>query len=86
MYQAVLSSRAKRAFLKLDKQLAKQIAEAVRRLENDPRTHGTIKLEDAPVAKYRYRVRNHRVLFDINYEEKIIEILDIRKRDEKTYS
>ncbi len=86
MYQAILSSKAKKAFLKLDRKLAKQIADAVRKLESDPRTYGTIKLEDAPVAQYRYRVRNHRILFDINVEEKIIEILDIRKRDEKTYS
>lgn len=86
MYQAVLSSKAKKAFLKLDKKLAKQIADAVRSLESDPRTHGTITLDDAPVGQYRYRVRNHRILFDINDEEKIIEILDIRKRDEKTYS
>lgn len=86
MYQAILSSKAKRAFLKLDKKLAKQIAGAVRKLERDPRAHGTIKLDDAPVAQYRYRVRNHRILFDINDEVKITEILDIRKRDEKTYS
>ncbi len=86
MYQAILSSKAKKAFLKLDKKLAKQIADVVRKLESDPRTHGTIKLEDAPAAKYRYRVKKHRILFDIDDDEKIIEILDIRKRDEKTYS
>ena len=86
MYQAVLSSKAKKTFLKLDNKLAKQIADAVRKLESDPRAHGTIKLDDAPVAQYRCRVRNHRILFDINDEEKIIEILDIRKRDEKTYN
>jgi len=86
MYQAVLSSRSKKIFLKLDKKLARQIADAIRKLESDPRTSGTIKLENAPVAQYRYRVRNHRILFDIDDEEKIIEILDIRKRDEGTYS
>ena len=86
MYKAVFSSKAKKAFLKLDKKLAKQIADAIRKLENNPRMYGTIKLEDAPVAQYRFRVRNHRILFDINDEEKIIEVLDVRKRDEKTYS
>jgi mRNA-degrading endonuclease RelE of RelBE toxin-antitoxin system len=86
MYQAVFSSKAKKAFLKLDKKLAKQIADAIRKLQIDPRAHGTIKLEDAPVAKYRYRVRNYRILFDISDEQKIVEVLDIRKRDEKTYA
>lgn len=86
MYQAVFASKVNKVFQKLERKLAKQIADAVRKLESDPRTHGTLKLEDAPAAKYRFRVRNHRILFDINDEEKIIEILDIRKKDEKTYS
>lgn len=85
MYQAVFSSKAERAFLKLDKNLAKQIADAIRKLQENPRTQGTIKLENAPVASYRYRVRNWRILFDIDDKAKIIEILDIRKREEKTY-
>ncbi len=86
MYKAVFSKRAEKSFLKLDKKLAKQIADSIRKLENNPRMNGTIKLEDAPVAKYRFRVRNHRILFDVNDKEKIVEVLDIRKRDEKTYS
>ncbi len=86
MYQAVFSKRAQKAFTKLDKKLARQIADAIRKLESNPRTIGTIKLENMPIAAFRYRVRNHRILFDIDETGKIIEILDIRKRDEKTYT
>ncbi len=47
---------------------------------------GTIKLVDYPAAEFRYRVGNYRILFDVNNDEKIVEVLDIRKRNEKTYS
>jgi len=51
----------------------------------EPRSHGTIKLENATVAKYRHRVGDRRLLFGINDNDQVIEILDIRKRDERTY-
>lgn len=85
MYQAVFSSKAEKVFLQLDKKLAKQVADSIRKLRENPRMYGTIKLENAPVASYRYRVRDWRILFDVDDKAKIIEILDIRKRGEKTY-
>ena len=64
---------------------ARRIKEAIERLQQNPRTQGTIKLENAPVASYRYRVGDLRILFDIDDGAKVIEVLDIRKRDERTY-
>lgn len=85
MYRAVFSRRAEKAFLDLPGSQARRVKEAIEKLTNDPRGHGTIKLENAPVAKYRHRVGDMRILFDIDDENQIIEILDIRKRDERTY-
>ena len=85
MYQAIFSSRAEKVFLDLPTKEAQRVKQAVEKLEQNPRTSGTIKLENAPVASYRYRVGNYRLLFDIDDEAKVIEILDIRKRDERTY-
>lgn len=34
---------------------------------------------------YRLRVGNYRVLFDWGVEVKIIEVQEVRKRDERTY-
>jgi mRNA interferase RelE/StbE len=84
MYQAIFSRRAEKAFLDLPTKEAQRVKQAVEKLEQNPRTYGTIKLENAPVASYRYRVGNYRLLFDIDDEAKLIEILDIRKRDERT--
>ncbi len=85
MHRAIFSRRAEKAFLSLPDKEAQRVKEAVRKLAENARTHGTIKLESAPVARYRYRIGDYRLLFDIDDEARIIEILDIRKRDERTY-
>lgn len=85
MYRAVFSPRARKAFLDLPKPHAQGVREAIERLMSEPRSHGTLKLESAPVAQYRHRVGNFRILFDIDDKNQVIEILDIRKRDERTY-
>lgn len=85
MYQAVFSHRAEKAFLDLPTKEAQRVKQAIEKLEQDPRTYGTLKLENAPVASYRYRVGNYRILFDIDDKARVIEILDVRRRDERSY-
>lgn len=85
MYKVIFSHRAERSFLNLPDTDARRIKEEIKKLEEQPRTYGTIKLENAPVAGCRYRVGNYRILFDIDDEAKVIEILDIRKRNESSY-
>lgn len=86
MYKVTYSPRAAKSLKKIPKLYQINIKNKIERLSSNPRIPGTIKLIDYPVAEFRYRVGNYRILFDVNNEEKIIEILDIRKRDEKTYS
>lgn len=85
MYRIVFSRRAEGVFQKLPKKEARRIKEALESLKQDPRTHGTIKLENAPVASYRCRTGDMRILFDVDDEARVIEVIDIRKRDEHTY-
>ena len=85
MYRAIFSRRAQKAFLGLPNDQAERVKEAIARLGEEPRGHGTIKLEHAPVAQYRHRVGEWRVLFDVDDLGQVIEILDIRRRDEGTY-
>ncbi|MCC7352841.1 MAG: type II toxin-antitoxin system RelE/ParE family toxin [Anaerolineae bacterium] len=85
MYRAIFSRRAQKAFLDLPQNQARRVKEAIEDLMREPRAPGTIELQNAPVAQYRYRVGNWRILFDIDDANKVIEILDICKRDERTY-
>ncbi|MBI2906257.1 MAG: type II toxin-antitoxin system RelE/ParE family toxin [Chloroflexi bacterium] len=85
MYQAVFSRRARKVFLGLPEREAIRLRDAIAKLTQEPRSQGTIKLESTPVAGYRYRTGDLRLLFNLDDERKVIRILDTRKRDEKTY-
>ena len=85
MYKAIFSRRAQKAFLDLPDKEARKIKESIEKLRQNPGIHGTIKLENVPVASYRYRAGNYRILFDVNDDAKMVEILDIKKRDDRTY-
>ena len=85
MHRAMFSRRAEEAFMSLPDKEAQRVKQAIQKLTESPRIRGTIKLETAPVARYRYRIGDYRLLFDIDDEAKISEILDIRKRDERIY-
>lgn len=85
MYRTLYSPRAAKSLKKIPKQNQIKIKNKIELLSKNPRTFGTIKLVDYPVAQFRNRVGNFRILFDVNETTKSLEILDIRKRDESTY-
>ena len=85
MYRAIFSRRAEKAYLDLPDKDARRIKEAIEQWESDPRGQHTITLEQAPVAQYRRKVNNFRILFDLDDKSQIIQILDFRERDEPAY-
>jgi len=85
MYQAILASKAEKSLKKIPKKFQKKIKDAIINLEKDPFCFGTIKLVGYPVASYRHRVGDYRILFDIWEEKKVLMILDIRRRTSTTY-
>ncbi len=70
-----------------------KIMEAIEKLTDNPRPYGKklFKKLKPPIqfyqftAQYRIRIENHRVLYDIDDKKKIVWILALRKRSEKTY-
>ena len=86
---------------KFDKTLSKisqrniqeKIIEAVEKLADKPYPYGEkpFKKIKPPLqfyrftAQYRIRIGNYRVLYDVDDKEKIIWVLRLRKRNEKTY-
>ena len=79
---------------KIHQGLQNEITEQIDGLASDPRPFGKkpFKKLKAPIqfyqltAQYRIRIGNYRVLYDIDDTKKIIWILALRKREEKTYS
>jgi mRNA interferase RelE/StbE len=85
VYRVIFSRQARKSFLALPSRDARRIQAALLGLQADPRRSGTLKLEHAPLAHYRRRVGDWRILFDIDDRQQVIAIIDIRKRDEHTY-
>ncbi len=85
MYRILFSRRAQKAFHDLPKDDAQRIRKALDELAENPRMPGTIKLTHAPVADYRYRVVNYRILFEMDDDTQQVLIYDIRCRSEQTY-
>ncbi|OGG02042.1 hypothetical protein A2W14_06415 [Candidatus Gottesmanbacteria bacterium RBG_16_37_8] len=85
MYTAYFTRQAVNSFKKIPKEYQLKIKEAISELELDPYSSGTIKLLNYPVAQYRKRTGDYRILFDIDDEKKILIIANIRRRTSTTY-
>ena len=60
-----------------------RIAEAILKLEDNPRPPGCRKLRR--LEGWRIRVGNWRVIYHINDDEKLVTIVAVRRRREDTY-
>ena len=69
MYQAIFANRAKKSFKKIPRDFQGKIKETILKLEGNPFCFGTIKLLGYPIAQYRHRIGDYRILFDV-WEEK----------------
>jgi mRNA interferase RelE/StbE len=76
--------KATKQLRKLDVQFQRPIVDAVKLLEAMPACQNIKALTNHEYG-YRLRIGNFRVLFDWSGEIKIVEIQEVRKRDESTY-
>jgi len=60
-----------------------RVASAILGLEDDPRPPGCCKLRG--LEGWRIRVGNWRVIYHINDEERVVTIVEVRRRRENTY-
>ena len=77
----------------LPKEIQEEVLKGIRSLENVPRPFGKkpFKQLTPPIAvynftaQYRIRVRDYRVLYDVDDRQKVVWVYVLRKRNEKTY-
>ena len=67
-----------------------EIMEAIEVLADDPRPAGEPKIKPPLIvyqyaAQFRLKIRNYRVLYDVDDKLRIVWIFDVRKRNERTY-
>ncbi|OGO15094.1 MAG: hypothetical protein A2Z02_05215 [Chloroflexi bacterium RBG_16_48_7] len=88
MYRIEVSPAADRDLEKLKDRIRRhdyeRLRDAVRCLAEEPRPEGVRKIKGAEKA-YRIRVGNFRIVYKLIDSEKLILILQIVRRSEKTY-
>lgn len=89
-----IEQKFKKELLKIHSaKLQEEILKEVEKLTDNPRPFGlkAFKKLQIPthfyeyVAQYRIRIGDYRVLYDVDDKKKIVWILALRKRSEKTY-
>ena len=83
MYSIEWTRRALKQLKRIQQQRQKQIVVAIRDLKKWPDCHNVKALQNRP--GYRLRVGRYRILFDVEDDLRIIEIEEVKKRDEHTY-
>ena len=78
IYKIVLKKSVEKQFLKLPKKEVKKIINTIEKLKTNPRPYIVIKLKNTD--KYRIRVGNYRIIYSINDNKLIIEIIKIAHR------
>lgn len=76
--------KAAKQLRKLDKPQQRTVVQAVGELAAMPQCQNVKALTNHQYG-YRLRVGNYRVLFDWDGGIKVVEIQEVRKRDERTY-
>jgi len=88
-----IQNKFEKILSKIHKSIQNEIIEAIEGLADNPRSFGKrpFKKLKPPIqfyqftAQYRIRIRDYRVLYDVDDAKKIVWILALRKREEKTY-
>jgi mRNA interferase RelE/StbE len=80
-YKIEVTAAARRALKKLDSDTARRIGEAIDGLAVDPRPAGVKKLAGADDL-YRIRVRDYRIIYQIEDKQLLIVVVTIGNRRE----
>ena len=81
MYEIVFSKSAKKELFKLPNSVIEKIDKAILSLAENPKPMGCIKLESFKDL-YRIRIGNYRVIYRIENDVLIVEIVKIADRKE----
>lgn len=80
-YRVTLSPDAAKFYRNADRPLAKRLARCFAQLERDPRNHPNIKRLSGPLrGLFRYRVGDHRVVYRMDEEGRIVIVVVIAHR------
>ena len=82
MFNIEYAKSIKKDISRIDKKQHERIKKAIEALKEFPDIKNIKKLSAHPLADYRFRVGEYRVLFDVDWNERIIYVLKIGHRKE----
>lgn len=78
MYRVFLTNEAEKQLKSLDRRYQKALAQGLKRLAQNPKVGAPLRRELK--GKYKLRVSRYRIIYEFDYEKKIIRILTIDHR------
>lgn len=84
MYQSLFSKRFEKQIKKFPKQEQLKILEKISGAASNPRLSST-KLESTKPPVYRLRAGEYRIFLELNDENQIMKITDVKRRTTQTY-
>lgn len=87
MFEIFLSNASKKALKNLDKRIVEKIKKALLDLKNSPLPVKEYDLKKLAGEQdtYRLRISKYRIVYDIDWSNRVITVIKIEKKDEKTY-
>ncbi len=86
MYSLVYKSSVKKEFASIPKKDVENIIKKIKELKANPLPVGVKKIKQGTVSYFRLRCGNFRVGYLLDFSEKVVRIVYIRRRNESTYS
>lgn len=83
-YRVELSPAAQRQARRLAPGDARLVRRSLRSLVGDPRPAGSVKLTGF-IAVWRVRAGRYRIIYEVHDDERLLMVLRVARRDERTY-
>ena len=83
-YRVELAPAAQRELERLTRQAQERLAGPILALGDEPRPSGVRKVSGVE-RTWRIRVGDYRVVYDIYEDERLVVVLKVARRDERTY-
>ncbi len=77
-FQVEIPNRVRKEMRVLPDEVLERILEVITALQSEPLPTGTKKLQDRP--EYRIRVGDYRILYEVNFKTRVIEIVAVLHR------
>ena len=81
-YRIAMPAKVRKALDSMDAKTFLQVDKEIIRLKDDPRPHGSKKLED---DIYRVRSWDWRIIYAVFDSHKVVQLLRVIRRSERTY-